>query len=464
MTRFRLPRWTLAAATIFGLAVTFGDRPLAAVDDRPTSELTFNCGGEANCKCAVALNNVIQGLPYSQTDINDNKGPDEALSMFGGGSENIAVQCRTAKYLIDHNSAWLERYFDVQFQLHLVPQFGNEAFSSVYASQVVGSVIAALQHGRVRNHPALIAKASHFLRAYWSLTALAAINRTHTVDAAFNRWGDPVVENAVANNTGFNLGLVGMRAYVNGIGASPTSVSGDGLQGVLLSMALEHPERKFTWSLDNSPGYYGGLRAAVLTAGYTLNAAGKLTTPLNSRSVPPEIFGLNSAERTTLSGLITSAGTTGVSAVTGYLSQVRLKCDLSIVRTTGGVLTWWGRSDATVPVCQSGKGGTWAVAEIYQADGLAAFLSRTTDNWGQVNRGDVWRDGASVCNVSAGLPQRCFQIPNGTFRHELRIGPSGGLQCVAGCGGMPPPPQCPYERSGAEAGQGAELQPCFPPA
>jgi hypothetical protein len=452
-TRLRLFCCALLAALISDPSIAAGP---------PPTELTANCGSEANCKCSVALNNVAQGLPYSQADIDANKGPEDPLTMFsGGGSENIPVLCRTAKYLLDHNSTWLERYFDVQFQLHLVPQFGNEAFSSVYTSQVVGSVITALQHARVRNHSALVAKASQFLRAYWSISALAAIPRTHTADAAFNRSGNPVVESVTANNTGFNLGLVGMRAYVNGIGASPTSAPGDGLQGVLLSMALEHPERKFTWSLDNSPGYYGGLRAAILTAGYTLNAAGKLTAALNSRSVPPEVFGLSAGERTALSNFVNSGGTTGLSTVTGYLAQVRLKCDLSIVRTSAGVLTWWGRSDARVPVCPSGKGGTWAVGEILQADGVAAFLSRTTDNWGQVNRGDVWRDGASVCNESPGLPQFCFQIPNGTFRHELRIGPSGGVQCVAGCGGTPPPPPCPYER-GTEGA--AELAPCFPPA
>ena len=106
------------------LALLISGPPAAAVE-RP-AELSANCGSEANCKCSVALNNVIQGLPYSQTDIDANKGPEDPLTMFtGGGSENIPVLCRTAKYLLDHNSTWLERYFDVQFQLHLVPQFGN---------------------------------------------------------------------------------------------------------------------------------------------------------------------------------------------------------------------------------------------------------------------------------------------------------------------------------------------------
>jgi hypothetical protein len=461
--RFLPALWTVACASLAleRSAAAAGPEALAA------TELTANCGSEANCKCAVALNNLIEGLPYSASDIEDNRGPDDPLTMFtNGGSENIATQCRIARYFVHHDPAWLERYFDVQLTTNQVPFLGDEAFSSVYTTQVVGSVIAALQHARARNHTPLVTKASRFLRSYWTLAALAAIDRTLTRNAGYNRNGDPVIETVSANNTGFNLGLVGMRAYVNGIGATPTSVPGDGLQGVLLSTALEHPARKFTWGLNDSPGFYGGWRAALLTAGYTLNAAGKLTVPLNSRGVPAAIFGLTDAERTTLSTFVSSNGTSGLSAVTGYLAGIRLKCDFTVIRTTGGVLTWWGSSAARVPVCPSGKGGTWAVSEILHADGTAAFLSRTTDNYGQANRGEVWRDGASVCNVTPGagqLPQRCFQIPLGTFRHELKLGPGGGLQCVAGCPGGPPGPQpCPYER--AQEGGGRELQPCFPPA
>jgi hypothetical protein len=464
---FHLTAWIAGMAFV----LLAGGAAAAAMDGERATELTANCGSEANCKCAVALNNLVEGLPYSAGDIEDNKGPDDPLAMFnGGGSENIATQCRIARYFVNHDPAWLERYFDLQLSLNQVPFLGNEAFSSVYTTQVVGSAIAALQHARARNHAPLVAKASRFLRTYWTIGALAAIDRTLTRNAGYNRNGDPVIENATANNTGFNLGLVGMRAYVNGIGANPASVPGDGLQGVLLSTALEHPARKFTWGLNDSPGFYGGWRAALLTAGYTLNAQGKLSVALNSRSVPAAIFGLTDAERSNLSSFISTNGTSGLATVTGYLSGIRLKCDFTVIRTTGGVLTWWGTSAARVPVCASGKGGTWAVSEILHADGTAAFLSRTTDNYGQANRGEVWRDGASVCNVTPGtgqLPQRCFQIPLGTFRHELKLGVGGGLQCVAGCPGGPPGPQpCPYERAQGqqEQGGGQELQPCFPPA
>ena len=87
-----------------------------------------------------------------------------------------------------------------------------------------------------------------------------------------------------------------------------------------------------------------------------------------------------------MKNFILSGGTTNLNTLRGYLTGIRLKCDLTIVRATGGVLTWWGRSDAQVPVCASLKGGTWAVAKIEQSDGTASFLSRTTDAWGLERR------------------------------------------------------------------------------
>lgn len=430
---------------LFALAALAAASCVDAVDDDPAgpelgtaeSDLTFNCGGEGNCECSVVLANVIDGTPYNASHLAENLGPADARDMFtNGGSENIAVLCRSAKYLLDHDVAWMERYVDVQLDSGLPFFFDGEAFSSTYASQVIGPLIASLDHARDRGHTAFVNKASRLLRAYWTLLALAAVDHNATGVVFHNKHG---VETGTptAIDKGYSLGLAGMRSYVNGRSGNPGSAGADGLQPLLLSMALENPRRTFTWSLNNSPGFYGGLRATVRTAGYNLNDAGKIIGALNARSVAPAMYGLTAAERTALRDYIASHGTTGLSTVRGYLDGIQLRCNFSIIRTAGGVITFWGRSDQRVAVCPSGKGGTWAASKV-TTGGLSTFMTRAPGRWGDGDAGEIWREGASIC-AEGGLPRLCLDIPAGTFHHELRLGQGGGATCVAGCGGNPPP-------------------------
>lgn len=411
-----------------------GDVPDLGSSD---AELTFDCGGEGNCQCSVVLSNVIEGLPYNQSHLQNNLGPADARDMFtNGGSENISVLCRSAKYLLDHDASWMERYVDVQLEGGLPFFFDGEAFSSTYASQVIGPLIASLDHARSRGHNAFVAKASRLLRAYWTVLALAAVDHNATGFVAHNKHGTETGTPS-AIDKGYSLGLAGMRSYVNGRSGQPGTASGDGLQPLLLSIALENPRRTFTWSLNNSPGFYGGLRATLLTAGYLLNSSGKLVGALNARTVGPAVYGLTAAERTALKDYIASNGTVGLATLRGYLDGIQPRCNFTIVRTAGGVLTWWGRSDARVAVCPSGKGGTWAAAKL-QTSGVSTFMTRASGKWGDGNPGEIWREGASVC-AQGDLARLCLDIPAGSFHNELRLGPSGGAACVAGCGGAPAP-------------------------
>ena len=74
-----------------------------------------------------------------------------------------------------------------------------------------------------------------------------------------------------------------------------------GNDGFCVDVALAHPQREFRFDLRNSPGYYGGLRAAVEAVGYRLDGRGRVT--LTSRAVPAEALGLTEAKRAQLLAL-----------------------------------------------------------------------------------------------------------------------------------------------------------------
>lgn len=442
-SRRRLLRFLLVVFTACGGAEV-------RVDDVADEEVLagYELGGcnEGNCLCFTELAKVMDGKPYDLATINRFLGPEDPAQVFAnGGSENIPLTCRTARYLVNGDPRWLERYFGLQLEAGAPHVFGGELFSSTYMALTAGNAIAVLGHARRKGHQPLAATMSRWLGAYWAALATAAVDARMTRLTAYNVHG--TVSDTV-DARAFNLGLVGARAYVNGHGGSASSATGDGLQGVLLSIALEHPARRMGGSLDASPGYYGGLRAAVRALGYPLDARGAVN--LQARSVSPEAVGLSPQARAALTRYVQGGGRDDFSTVAGLLAGVEVTCPITVLRTTGGVLSWFAASGEVSRPCNGRKGGSWAIAR-YATDGHAEFVTRSSERWGGGDMGTVERVGDEVCAQSSTLPRKCLRVPAGAFVSEVVLTRTGGVTCVSGaCGGGAPPPPPPPPTSSTD--------------
>ncbi len=408
-----------------------------------------NCGGEALCRLFVQLARVMDGQAPNDWPIIDQHTSYSVDQMFnGGGSQNHAVIAHTVRYYYNGSIAsrdWLWNYYVKQFQPGRPYFLDREVFSSVYTQGVVGAALVVRKRAHQLGHAGLRDKAAQFLRHYWAYLGLAAAEPRPTTWIAYNKHGT-VTKQLGELGWGYNLGLVGRRVYSNGFGGSPDSLPGTGQQGVLLAMALQHPDRATTADLRESPAYWGGLRAAVEAAGYQLDGSGKVN--LQSQSVAPEFFGLTAAQRDLLRNFIANQGGSGVGNVIALLGNQQVSNDITIIRTHWGVISWFGKSGVERTPPGDAKGGPWYIARSLRAEDKTAFVTRSTDKWGSPPQNStVWRAGNEICakGPPGGLPQKCLAIPGETPRYEVVIGPTGTV-CVAGttCSSPPPPPPpCP---------------------
>ena len=387
------------------------------------------CSFEGNCRCFEQLAWVMAGNKPDLKTIDKFKGSSDPAKMFqGGGSENIPLTCRTAKYYWDHDPKWLQGYLDIQLASAKPDFLGGEIFSSVYTALSVGDVMAAFKHARDKGHTQLANNAKAWLRRYWAYLALAALKPSPTSWTVHNVHGTQTGWKGTW--AGYNISLVGTRCYVNGFGGSKGSITGSGTQGLLLAMALEHPSRNLNTNLAGaSPGYWGGVRAMVESVGYKLDSKGKVK--LTSKSIPASFYGLSEQERSKLASFVAAPSAAKLPGVVSMLGGQKLGYTITIRRSQGGVISWYGTSSTKVVPGNGRKGGSWATAK---GQGKSAeFLTRSSDKWGGGDRGTVWREGSKICSQSSTLPKKCLDFPGGSLIYEVRIGPQGGAQCVAGC-------------------------------
>ncbi|MCA9665664.1 MAG: hypothetical protein KC503_08750 [Myxococcales bacterium] len=404
---------------------------LLACGETPTPTLgrvaraaTSSCKPGFDC-CFEALSQSLAGATPDPSLISDLGNNDPAVWFKSGGSENHAVACRVAKYHVDNDPAWLTRWLELQLQPGAPHFLNRETFSNTYTSLVIGGAIAALRRAQAQGHATLAAHAASWLGAYWTYLALAATEPALQRTTTYSRYGTD--SQTVSWGWGYNIGVVGSRCYVNGYGGTAPSAGGPGLQSILLAVALEHPSRAFKSGLIG--GYYSGLRVALQALGYKLDAKGRVD--LASRSVPPEQVGLTAAWRAQLRAFIQGGGASGASALLARVAGLTLRCPQTLLRTQAGVISWHGESTGTTSPCGDVKGGPWAIARALAASGSSDWVTRSSDKWGNGDRGSVTRVGDTICARSSTLPALCLDIPSGALRYEIVLGPQGA-RCVAG--------------------------------
>ncbi len=371
---------------------------------------------EGNCFCFASLGKALAGKPVDMFKVNQHAGPILPRDMFRGGSENIPLTCRAVKYIVEKDPRWLEGYFDVQLTDREVGFLGREIFSGTYQALNLGVVLAVRRHADKHNHVLLRSKADEWLKTYWYLVTLMGHKlpmnsiKAYQVDEST---GETIIGNGVDDSRAYALVLPMNRAYVN-------SRAGSGLQEILYSMALGKKDLNFKTSVDQSPGFYGGLCAAAKSLGYPLSAQGKVNF---NHDVDPRHFGLSLRDKDLLLNFLSSNGHLGSEQILAHLSRYTIKCNLTIERSDKGLQSFFGVRGQKTPLCARSKGGSF-VAVVYNFAKKEGFYLSRARRENKPEPAEVWAEGAAICEQSELLPKKCIETIDGAqhLRIQWKIG------------------------------------------
>ena len=386
------------------------------------ADCTDSNGYSAICGCSQELGHVLEGKPYDESIFLSDLGNEDPRVMFSrGGSMNIPVVCRAGKYLVDHDPAWFDAYFDVQAEEALPGLMGTEILSSLYVPSNIGAVLAVLSHAADRGHAGTAARAGDWLRAVWALLALNAMDAQIASGTILQHSTDEPVDGNGGWFDGASAVVAGMRASKGG------AIGPSSLFHPLLSMAIGHPERRCGYGLFASPGFYGGMRHAAAVAGYSFDSRGHVD--LGSLDPPASVFGLTDGERAALLRFVRSGGAEAGGEVVAMVGSFRPSCDMTFRRTTEGVTSWFGTSTSSQRFCNRNK-GPYAAARM-DTTGHAVYL-RPTQQTNPAEGGEVYREGDRICARLDTGHVRCMEMLGGDVLYELSWTKRGGLMLVDG--------------------------------
>jgi hypothetical protein len=356
-------------------------------------------GGEGNCICHMAISRAIHGFDINLDQVKSLAGGEPMKTFTGGGSENIPVTCHTAIYIKDKDPKWLTEYLDIQLT-GKVGIFGREIFPG-YLSLTAANIIVIRKYAENNGHQELNKKASEWLRAYWAVLSLMSTQDPVRTYKAWHYDQASGVDTFDIENAG-NVGSYGLnppanRAYVN------DGTSGVASQYIMLGLALDHPTRRYDWSLDQAAGTT--LCGITKSLHYPFSLNGKIN--LQAVTPPASDFGLSAQERAILKNFILSNGTQGLDTVLSYLAPYKLNCHLTIIRTDRGINAWFGNETDKTGLCSRAKGGTFVAGTISGSTSIA--LSRATAHF-YPEAATVWKEGTNLCEESAQRPKKCIEM------------------------------------------------------
>lgn len=426
MTRFKI------VATLVVSFFLFGTTYYACQGMTPAqiTEFASKKCNEGNCLCSNEVQKIVDGENYNIEVLRQYaRGMTAEHMLTHGGSENIPVTCRAGLYLVENDPSWFLEYFAVQKRADI--GLGNqELFSAGYFQQSLGHALLVLNHAIQKGHTQLEQAAAEWAKAYWAYLALASTpNSTRTF--TYKSFPPPTGTKSHPNgHFGYGVGVVGTRAY-------PTQVRGVGTQSVFLALALDRPARS---SSNLKPyGVHGGFRAFLVKTGFRGNSNDDFN--LLQRSHTPREVGLTETDRAKLVEFINSNGTVNLDYVLNMIRPFPLFCEITFLRTTSGLITWYGNSERESNTCTPIKGGAYSAVSIVGDRGeILVRVKKDKDP----TMGRVWRDGNQICS-SSDMPTECIDIPGGNVVYEVSVGRSGAV-CKAGAcggGGTPPPPPNP---------------------
>ncbi|MGH9382502.1 MAG: hypothetical protein ACRD2Z_18135 [Thermoanaerobaculia bacterium] len=406
---------TLLAATLLGLV---WPAPAAAQAE---------CGGEPLCNCIIQLGRAVEGEPVDVERLRGGLG-QTAIEIFQrGGSQNIPVVCNAAKYYTDHDPSWFLDYLRIQADPQPPGFLGTEVLSPLYMQSVLGSMLAVRAHAVDRGHVQLVATADHWLKAVWALMALSTAEAPLAGGTIVQRKDEEAVEPNRAYTAGVSVPAAGSRANRQG------NVGMNTLLHPFMSLALDWKPRRYTANLRLSPGFYGGLLIGATSLGFRVDQDGRVD--LGGFSPPPERLGLTAAEQQTLARFVASDGRQGLSQVLALLGDRRPSCEMTFLRTTEGLTSWFGTSKQPQRVCNRNKGPLFAAR--YEAVTRHATWLHPTVQTNPAESGQSFRREDQICARLEDGTERCIDIVGGTVIYEVAWTKGQGAVVVDGIASAP---------------------------
>lgn len=380
------------------------------------------CGGESLCMCILELSNAVRGEPVDVDQLSGGLGQSATNMFTRGGSQNIPVVCNAAKYYVDDDPSWFLDYFRIQTDPKPPGFLGSEVLSPLYTQSVLGSVLATRAHAVDRGHASLVAAADHWLKATWALLALSAAPAPIASGTLVQHDSVEAVEPNRAYTAGVSVPVAGMRANRDG------QAGMNSLLHPFMSLALDWQPRRYTADLRLSPGFYRGLLIGAVSLGFRIDGDGRVD--LDGYSPPPERLGLTRDEQQTLARFVDSGGTQGLSQVLAMLGDRRPSCEMTFLRTTEGLTSWFGTSKRAQRICNRNKGPL--IAARYDADTRHVTWLHPTKNVNPAESGQSFRRDDQVCARLEDGTERCIDIVGGDTIYEVAWTKKDGAVVVDG--------------------------------
>ncbi len=397
-------------------------------EDGDDAQCLVDVGGEecreGFCFCSTALFAAVKGRHIDVEFISRFAGGLPSGLFGGGGSENIAVMCRAARYYTNGNDAdrqWFEEYFAYQRQHK---HMGSEIMSPLYGPPVLAANVAVRDKALSEGHTALADGAGQWLRTTWGLISLG------TRDVAMRSVTAQV--HGTPKNYPFNDRWQGTTAAVPGSRHLPGAYAWLGFH-TLISYAAETSPR-------TGSAYHWWPDHIFLTLGGT-PADWDIGIP-DGGTVTLETAGITASERSALHRMITTDQ--GFSSIAGMVGEAKPVVPITFVRTSEGVMSYFGTwaegsSDNPTGFNPSGSKAATFAARILNDGSFRTLYPHTESKVGK-ERGGSWREGQRVCARAEGVTD-CMDLPGGQVLMVAEWS-AQGLRCVAGsnCGGGDEPP------------------------
>lgn len=380
------------------------------------------CGGESLCSCMLELSNAVEGKPVDVERLTAGLGQPVRGMFTRGGSQNIPVVCNAARYYADHDPSWFLDYFRVQVDPEPPGFLGTEVLSPLYMQSVLGAVLATRAHAVDRGHASLVAAADHWLKATWALLALSTAPAPIAGGTLVQHDTVEAVEPNRAYTAGVSVPVAGMRANRDG------QAGMNSLLHPFMSLALDWRPRRYTADLRLSPGFYRGLMIGAVSLGFRIDGDGRVG--LDGYSPPPERLGLTDGEQQTLARFVDSGGTQGLSQVLAMLGDRRPSCEMTFLRTTEGLTSWFGTSKRAQRICNRNKGPL--IATRYDADTRHVTWLHPTEKVNPAESGQSFRRDDQICARLEDGTERCIDIVGGDTIYEVAWTRKDGAVVVDG--------------------------------
>lgn len=380
-----------------GLASSGGTPPAGNLPTPAPCTEGQSCGSQQ-------LSNYLAGQKIDMTIVNKFIGPDPDTMFKSGGSLNIPVINRAAKFLVDSDPAWFLAYFGAQLTTYGLG--GSEELSPLYYPLVVGSVMAVLHHAYLIKNDALITLSSQWLTASWAVLALESVKTQIKVANVVHQNG--VVPDAPNNQyfNGASVGLAASRIALGGSGASNSNLI------FLFNSAINYPgfiySRSVNFPIDNFPIWMAALWSGVNIVN------GKVP---NWSNQSPNVFGLTQASRQVLQSFVVSGGTQGLSDILNLIKPFKPACDMTFIRTTLGAESWFGGDSGNQGICNRNKGPHFFAS--IDLTGTATYL-HNDDSHVAIDAYSA-RSGNQVCATIQTTPPstKCVPMLGGTKIYEV---------------------------------------------